>query len=277
MFIPNPILAGAVAGYLGSGGDLKAAALGAVGGAIFHSIGSHFNEVIFGSAAHFQKTLAHGLAGGLLSQAGGGRFGDGFLGAAAGQLAAPAIDGIGRGANGQIATDPASRLARVVSAAAVGGTASTIGGGKFANGAISAGFARAMNDERHLRIRDRLKSYQDKVARLLGKADAYEMKVAFRGATGFTGGALAVATSFDLIESPEWLDPRITAMAEAFGGAQALQFSYAVAWGNSTGPIAVGAWAGLGGFAFGTGVNNLSGQYFSTRLADALCGMTGKC
>ena len=151
VFIPNPIVAGAVAGYLGSGGDLKAAALGAVGGAIFHSIGNQFGEVGFGSAAHFQKTLAHGLAGGLLSQAGGGRFGDGFLGAAAGQLAAPAIDGIGRGANGQIATDPASRLARVVSAAAVGGTASTIGGGKFANGAISAGFARAMNDERHLR------------------------------------------------------------------------------------------------------------------------------
>ena len=141
------VMRGFISGYMVTAGDPRAAAVGAMGGAMFHGIGNQYGDVGFGSAQHMQKTMAHGMAGGLLSTAGGGRFGDGFLGAAAGQAMAPAIDGIGMGSDGQIATDPGSRIARVMSAAAVGGTASTIGGGKFANGAWSAAFVSRFNHD----------------------------------------------------------------------------------------------------------------------------------
>uniref|UniRef100_UPI0005918185 hypothetical protein n=1 Tax=Microbulbifer variabilis TaxID=266805 RepID=UPI0005918185 len=39
--------------------------------------------------------------------------------------------------------------ARVIAAAIVGGTASAVSGGKFANGAITAAFSRAFNEENH--------------------------------------------------------------------------------------------------------------------------------
>ena len=41
----------------------------------------------------------------------------------------------------------ASRAARITAAAAVGGTASVMSGGKFANGAVTGAFSRAFNDE----------------------------------------------------------------------------------------------------------------------------------
>jgi hypothetical protein len=148
--LPNAFIHGFVSGFLISGGDPKAAMLGGIGASAFNSIGNQFSGGSFGSTAHLQKTLAQGMTGGLLSAAGGGRFGDGFLGAATAQLAAPAIDQIGRGADGRISTDAGVRFARITAAATVGGTASTLGGGKFANGAITAGFARAFNDEAHL-------------------------------------------------------------------------------------------------------------------------------
>ncbi|MFN9792700.1 MAG: L,D-transpeptidase family protein, partial [Pseudomonadota bacterium] len=53
-----------------------------------------------------------------------------------------AIDGINP-------AQPIGRFQRVMVAALVGGTASTISGGKFANGAVTAAFARAFNDELH--------------------------------------------------------------------------------------------------------------------------------
>ena len=46
-------------------------------------------------------------------------------------------------------TDTGSRIARVATAAVVGGTASKIGGGKFANGAATAAFVQGFNGERH--------------------------------------------------------------------------------------------------------------------------------
>nr|WP_240901074.1 RHS repeat-associated core domain-containing protein [Thioalkalivibrio sp. XN8] len=159
--LPNAFLHGFVSGFLVSGGDPKAAMLGGIGASVFNSIGDQFSGGSFGSTAHLQKTLAHGVTGGLLSAAGGGRFGDGFLGAASAQLAAPAIDQIGRGADGGISTDAGARFARIMAAATVGGTASTLGGGKFANGAITAGFARAFNDERHIKEQSRVKRFLD--------------------------------------------------------------------------------------------------------------------
>lgn len=138
---------GFVTGFLVSGGNARAAMLGGIGGAAFGKLG----KMEWGA----EKVFAHGLVGGALSTAGGGRFGDGFLGAAVAQGFAEKIDEIGLGSDGQISTDPGKQFARVVAAATVGGTASALGGGKFANGAITAAFARVMNDEEHIEARPR--------------------------------------------------------------------------------------------------------------------------
>jgi RHS repeat-associated protein len=94
-----------------------------------------------------QKALGHAVVGGLLSGAAnlaqGGSFRDGFLGAFVAQLASPFINGIGDASFEGV-------VLRVAAAAAVGGTAAEIGGGKFANGAASAAFLRLYNDEKFL-------------------------------------------------------------------------------------------------------------------------------
>jgi len=68
----------------------------------------------------------------------GGSFGHGFASAAVTQAATGRIDNIG--GNGG---------ARVAAAALVGGSVSALTGGKFANGALTAAFSRAVNDEAH--------------------------------------------------------------------------------------------------------------------------------
>ena len=75
-----------------------------------------------------------------MSVAQGGKFGAGFASAGLTQAAAPGISGIkGDGAG--------ARSLRVAVAATVGGTASKVSGGKFANGAVTGAFSRAFNDE----------------------------------------------------------------------------------------------------------------------------------
>ena len=150
-FIAAGAINGGVSGYLATGsldGAFKGAALGGVSAAVFAGIGNQFGtDFAFGSATHLQKTLVHGIAGGLLSEAGGGRFGDGFLGAAAAQFMAPAIDQIGLDENGYMSDAAQFKAARIAVAAVIGGTASKLGGGNFANGALTAAFSRAFNDE----------------------------------------------------------------------------------------------------------------------------------
>ena len=72
----------------------------------------------------------------------GGKFGDGFLSAAVSAGAADA------GAFGFIDGDgPGAVAGRTAVAGAVGGTASVLGGGKFANGAYTAAFQHLLNYE----------------------------------------------------------------------------------------------------------------------------------
>lgn len=82
-----------------------------------------------------EKIVEHGLVGGLRSEAEGGDFGSGFLSGAAAEAADPyvqeGLDAVG------LAGDP---TAEVVASAVVGGTAAVIGGGKFANGAVTGAF-----------------------------------------------------------------------------------------------------------------------------------------
>lgn len=87
--------------------------------------------------------VGHGIVGGATNVAMGGKFSDGFLSAAAG--AATAVAGL---------TSPDTKIGqslglggRTAIASAVGGTASVLGGGKFANGAFTAAFQHLVNAE----------------------------------------------------------------------------------------------------------------------------------
>jgi hypothetical protein len=81
-----------------------------------------------------------GLIGGAFSEAGGGRFGDGFLAAAVGSLDEPLLKGIG-------VEDVYHSTAQAMVAAAIGGTLSDIAGGNFADGAITAAFQNLFNNQ----------------------------------------------------------------------------------------------------------------------------------
>lgn len=140
-YFGSTILGGAsggfVAGFVGSGGNLRAGALGAIGGAAFAAIGGVKGLDMLG------KGFTEGAVGGLLSEAGGGRFSDGFLGAFASATAGTEIDV-------HLPGDSAgAEVARVAAHAALGGTVSRLNGGSFANGAESAAFQALFNEGLH--------------------------------------------------------------------------------------------------------------------------------
>jgi len=84
----------------------------------------------------------HGMAGGIMSTMGGGKFGHGFASADGTQLSSVMIDQIGNGA-------ASYKAHRIMAAAVVGGTIAEVTGGKFANGALTGAFSRAFNAETH--------------------------------------------------------------------------------------------------------------------------------
>ena len=135
---------GFTAGLVGSGGDLKAAAIGGITAGAFAGVGNVYAQNPGGllGGGHtgmlVEKTIAHGVVGGTSSVLAGGKFGAGFLSAAvpAGYRNA--------GFGGQLGS-----LRGYAEAAILGGTASELGGGKFANGAITATMAYALNDVLH--------------------------------------------------------------------------------------------------------------------------------
>ena len=154
-------LKGFGAGFVASGGDLKYGIIGAVTGAAFHGIGTHFGEVKAFSSAHIQKIVAHGVVGGTANKAAGGRFLSGFLSAGTAQAFAPGINGLDSGNAG-------TSLPRTIVAAVVGGTSSVLGGGKFLAGAATGAFSRLFNDEAHSRMlqaaKERIRSSYEGVA-----------------------------------------------------------------------------------------------------------------
>ncbi len=92
------------------------------------------------TAQSLGKIAAHGVAGGAMSVLGGGKFGHGFAAAGLTQAAGGQIGRIG---GGSTATGPT--LARIAAASVLGGSVSKLTGGKFANGAITGAFSRAVN------------------------------------------------------------------------------------------------------------------------------------
>lgn len=139
--------AGAVGGFTGgliSTGSIKAALKGAVIGGLSAGVayGIGYGIGIDWSGIEVVKDFTHGVAQGIISEAAGGDFQSGFLGATLGHFA-------GRKAEVLFPRNGSTEnlLGRTMVATVAGGTASALGGGKFANGAISAAFAHLFNSE----------------------------------------------------------------------------------------------------------------------------------
>jgi len=96
----------------------------------------------FGSLEYYENVAGHAAIGCAASVAGDG---DCRSGALSGGVSA-ALNPVIRGVVG-IGQDFTSKAERTSIAAIIGGTASVIGGGKFANGAVTAAFAHAYNAE----------------------------------------------------------------------------------------------------------------------------------
>jgi RHS repeat-associated protein len=138
-------------------GSLKAGLWGAASAAVFWGIGNHFSNVAADSAlassaetfSSFMDTglsggqfaaqvAAHAAAGGTLNMLQGGKFGHGFISAGVTKALTPAIESLDDESITGLAT------AATVSAL-LGGTASSISGEAFSNGAATAAFQYLFN------------------------------------------------------------------------------------------------------------------------------------
>jgi hypothetical protein len=136
--------AGAFVGALMDGASVKQAFRAGLVGAFTSFAGSSVGIAGQGMTGKLDtfifKVGAHGLAGGIAAEIGGGEFRHGFLSSAA----AAGIDYSGLAnklpGNGSVA-------GRTIRAGLVGGTVSAIGGGKFANGAYTAALQHLVNKE----------------------------------------------------------------------------------------------------------------------------------
>jgi hypothetical protein len=117
----------------------------------------------FGSVAFGEKVLAHGVVGGAMEAGEGGAFEHGFWSAALTESAAPVIDDIDSETTGISAY-------RAAAAAFIGGTAEALGGGKFADGAITSAFSRMFNDDLHFNGRQVTRTDDDGI--LVGNWEA---------------------------------------------------------------------------------------------------------
>jgi hypothetical protein len=122
-------------------GTVVQGAQGAIAAGFLHPLGEAAGAAGTFSAETAIHVAGHGVLGGASNAALGGKFQDGFLSAAASTFAADAglLGGEGGGAVG-IAS-------RTIRASIIGGSASALGGGKFANGAYTAAFQHLLNEE----------------------------------------------------------------------------------------------------------------------------------
>ena len=146
-------LAEAVGGYMQSGNNvgagLRAGVMAEAEAFAFSYVG---DDVPWGTSAGmlFAKAVTEGIVGGAFSEAGGGNFGDGFLGAFTSSELSPVINNIGGNPN---TTPPAvyfsaaNMAARAMVSAVVGGTVAALTGGNFSEAAFAAAMQRMFNDE----------------------------------------------------------------------------------------------------------------------------------
>ncbi len=134
---------GAVTAAATGGNILQGALIGAFTGAVSGYIGGA--DKIFGKARPFDigRSLAHGVVGGTVNVIRGGKFGAGFISSAFTKFVSSPIQGYAEGFAG--AAGGFSDVIGATVAALVGGTASVLGGGKFANGAQTAAIQYLLN------------------------------------------------------------------------------------------------------------------------------------
>jgi uncharacterized protein (TIGR02594 family) len=158
-----------------SGGEILKGALvgaitGAIAGGVMHGIeGGQLLEKLHATERALVHTVGHGVLGGASNEAMGGRFQDGFLSGMAGA----AISHVGplkeimAGAGDR---DFGHVLGRTAIAGIVGGTTAAIGGGKFANGAVTASFQHLANAEA-IRSRAYAEDFLNKAKKELGTSE----------------------------------------------------------------------------------------------------------
>lgn len=133
------IVAGAIGGFVGgliATGSLKGALFGALSGAVAAGIGNHYGASNWRRPGmEMKRALAHGISGGAISEAQGGKFGEGFFANSFSSLSSYIPGG--------------NDTWGVVRASVIGGTGSVIGGGKFENGAVSGAFTHLFNKGIH--------------------------------------------------------------------------------------------------------------------------------
>lgn len=142
------VMATTAASTLIMGGSLsdafKAALIAGASMVVAAGIGDLFGPVAdsFQPLKEFGRAMAHGITSGGFSELGGGDFQSGFLAGFAGSLGGSVMK-VNSGPGEMFAT----KEARVIGAAIVGGTASELGGGKFMNGAVTGALIQAFNHE----------------------------------------------------------------------------------------------------------------------------------
>lgn len=141
------IAGGFISGYIATG-TFEGAAMGALFAGVSYGIGSLGADMasqIGGTAgqiaAGVTKVMLHGFVGGIRASMAGQSFKSGFRSAGL----ASAVGSAGGYASAGIETS----AGRIAASAVLGGVTSELSGGSFANGAITAAFVQAYNDENH--------------------------------------------------------------------------------------------------------------------------------
>ncbi len=158
--IYNPFAAGSLYSYLYVGaasyattyyatnGNHDAALRGCFTAMAFHGIGSIFESTLakssMGGFVQETQALTHGVAGGIASFAGGGKFEHGFLAGVAGSYLSSKkfYKAIGAGAN-------SSATWRAIVAVSTAGAVSELAGGSFEDGIIEATYIQLLNHLSH--------------------------------------------------------------------------------------------------------------------------------
>lgn len=134
----------AVTGNIGA--SVKSAYITLTSATVFSAIGGKFGgEVGTWNATNGPLHIAsHALAGGVIAELQGGKFGHGFFSAGLTKGLTPQFEGVG-----DTAFEVGGyNIAEAAIAAVLGGTISKATGGKFANGAITAAMANLFNNQR---------------------------------------------------------------------------------------------------------------------------------
>ncbi len=138
------------------GASLKAGAIAGFSAAAFRFIGGQFTDGGSGFWAQngYGHIGSHAITGGVVAELQGGKFGHGFMSAGLTKALSPSFSDISG------VTIDNIDIGEVVMAATLGGSISSLTGGKFANGAVTAAFANILNAQSRKRKQLNDKDYK---------------------------------------------------------------------------------------------------------------------